>query len=243
MKSLFVILLSVSFVVSAQESSSLAAFRTNMNFKEMPENSNLSFKPSLQAPGKKNAGLAILYSVILAGMGELYAEGYSSGKYFTIAEAGLWLAYGGMRYYSDRQKDNYFSYAESYGGVKNMAAKNGDYYADIGNYLNINDFNDDMAKQGRFSKMYNTATHSWSWTSNNERKGYRELWTSSESWNNNIRFVVGGMILNRIASAINAVRLVSSYNKSIETSWNFYFDYNISQVAPANISLNFIKTF
>lgn len=243
MKSLIVIFLLSSFILSAQETGSLAEFKSSMKLKEMPDNGSTSMKLSLQAPGKKNVGLAILYSVLLPGMGELYAEGYASGKYFTIAEAGLWLAYGGMRYYSDRQKDNYFSYAESYGGVKNMSAKNGDYYADIGNYLNINDFNDDMAKQGRFNKMYNTATHSWNWTTNSERKSYRELWSSSESWNNNIRFVVGGMILNRIASAINAVRLVSSYNKSIETTWNFYFDYNISQAAPANISLNFVKNF
>ncbi|MCK7525624.1 MAG: hypothetical protein MZV64_52480 [Ignavibacteriales bacterium] len=38
-----------------------------------------------------------------------------------------------------------------------------------------------------------------------------------------IRFVVGGLILNRLISAINAARLVSSYNKRLEeeVSWNF----------------------
>ena len=34
---------------------------------------------------KKNLGLAILYSLLLPGMGELYTDAYSSGKYFTIA--------------------------------------------------------------------------------------------------------------------------------------------------------------
>jgi hypothetical protein len=192
---------------------------------------------------KKNAGLAILSSMLLPGMRELYAEGYESGKYFTIAEGALWLTFGGMKYYSMRQKDNYFSYAESYGGVKDMAGKDADYYANIGNYLNINDFNDDMAKQGQFSKMYNTNTHFWDWGTNNSRKSYREMWSSSENWNNNLRFVIGGMILNRLASAINAVRLTARYNKGVETSWNFWFDYNASETAYQNISLNFIKSF
>lgn len=243
MKRISILFVLLTFAVAAQGTGSLAALKAGINTSDGYSLSANSTELLPQSAEKKNAGMAILYSVLLPGMGELYAEGYESGKYFTIAEAALWITYGGMKYHSNRQKDNYFSYAESYGGVTNMAAKNSDYYADIGNYLNINDFNDDMARQGQFSKMYNLTTHFWNWNSNAERKSYRELWTSSESWNNNLRFVVGGMILNRIASAINAVRLVSRYNKNIETTWNFWFDYNLSQTAPANISLNFIKAF
>ncbi len=43
------------------------------------------------APSKKSVGLAAIYSLLLPGMGELYAEGFSSGKYFLIAEGVLWL--------------------------------------------------------------------------------------------------------------------------------------------------------
>jgi hypothetical protein len=35
---------------------------------------------------RKSPALAILYSILLPGMGELYAGDYSSGKYFTIAD-------------------------------------------------------------------------------------------------------------------------------------------------------------
>jgi hypothetical protein len=243
MRKFGVIFILFATVMFAQHPGSIAQLKSTVNLNDGYESKDETIKSIQFAPEKKKVGLAILYSVLLPGMGELYAEGFESGKYFTIAEAGLWLTMGGMKYYSERQKDNYFKYAESYGGVTNMEAKSGDYSADIGNYLNISDFNNDMAKQGRFEKMYNTSTHNWNWASNDDRKSYRELWVSSESWNNNIRFVVGGMILNRIASAINAVRLVSRYNKSIETTWNFYFDYNISQTAPANISINFVKIF
>lgn len=240
MKRISSFLILISFAVSAQVTGSMAALKAGIYSDDGYKATSVPNELLQAAPGKKNAGLAILYSVLLPGMGELYAEGYESGKYFTIAEAALWVTYGGMRYYSNRQRDNYFAYAESYGGVTNMGGKNGDFYADIGNYLNISDFNDDMARQGRFEKMYNLTTHFWSWNSNSDRKSYRELWTSSESWSNNLRFVVGGMILNRIASAINAVRLVSRYNRGVESSWNFWFDYDLAQ---GGVSLNFVKGF
>ena len=241
MKRISSFLILISFAVSAQVTGSMAALRAGIYSDDGYKATSVPNELLQAAPGKKNAGLAILYSLVLPGMGELYAEGYESGKYFTMAEAALWVTYGGMRYYSNRERDNYFAYAESYGGVTNMGGKNGDFYADIGNYLNISDFNDDMARQGRFEKMYSLSTHYWNWRSNSDRKSYRELWTSSESWSNNLRFVVGGMILNRIASAINAVRLVSRYNKGVETTWNFWFDFDIAK--GGGISLNFVKGF
>ncbi len=241
MKRISILLVLFSMVVSAQGDGSMAALKAGINPSDVFKVASTTNELLPAAASKKNAGLAILYSLVLPGMGELYAEGYESGKYFTMAEAALWITYGGMRYYSNRQRDNYYAYAESYGGVRDMGGKSGDFHADIGNYLNIDDFNDDMAKQGQFAKMYDPSTHYWNWRSNAERKGYRELWTSSESWGNNLRFVVGGMILNRIASAINAVRLVSRYNKGVETTWNFWFDYDLRQ--GGGISLNFVKGF
>lgn len=241
MKRVSIFLVLFSIVVSAQ--GSIAALKAGINSSDGFKVSSTTNELLPPTASRKSVGLAILYSVVLPGMGELYAEGYESGRYFTMAEAALWITYGGMKYYSNRQRESYFAYAESYGGVTNMAGKSGDFYADIGNYLNINDFNDDMAKQGQFGKMYDVSTHYWNWRDNAERRSYRELWTSSESWGNNLRFVVGGMILNRIASAINAVRLVSRYNRGVETSWNFWFDYDLADGAPANISLNFVKLF
>jgi hypothetical protein len=71
------------------------------------------------------------------------------------------------------------------------------------------------------------------------------MWNSSETANNNIRFVVGGLILNRIVSAINAARLVSSYNKSLEeeVSWNFSVGFMNQPNLPTSLSLNVQKSF
>lgn len=193
---------------------------------------------------KKKAGLAIIYSLLLPGMGELYAESYETGKYFTVAEGALWMVLLGMDYYAGWQKDNYMNYAVSFGNVNNTGDKSEDYYADIGNYRNIDQYNDDMARKRRFEDMYNPATHYWRWEANNYREEYRSSWLSSESAYNNIRFVAAAMLLNRLASVINAVRLVASYNDSIEeTAWNVYVGTGLEPNYEPKLTFNFRTNF
>ncbi len=193
---------------------------------------------------KKSAGLAILYSILLPGMGELYANSYSSGKYFTIAEGGLWGIYFGMNTYGNWLKDRYISYASSTGMV-NTQNKNGDYFATIGDYMSVDEYNNAMALQQSFDKMLDPSKFYWNWQTTANRKNYRNMWVSSEQEHNDLRFVVGALILNRIASAINAVRLVSEYNKrqSGELSWNISVDANTSATLPSTLYFNFQTTF
>jgi len=132
---------------------------------------------------KKNAGLAILYSLLLPGMGELYAESYSNGKYFTIAEAALWGMYLGINSYGNWQKDRYISFAASNGGV-NTDGKNDKYFATISEYLDIDQYNNTKALERRFDEMYNSTAYNWKWT-DEDRKRYRNMWVSSEQAFNN----------------------------------------------------------
>ena len=193
---------------------------------------------------KKNAGLAVLYSLLLPGMGELYAGSYSSGKYFTIAEGSLWGIYFGMNSYSNWLKNNYKSFA-AYNGSVNTSGKNADYYATIGQYMNIEEYNDAMNLERNFNAVYNTGEYYWKWNSPTDRKSYRNMWTGSEHVHNNLRFVVGALILNRLVSAINAVRLVSVYNKSEQTSlsWNLSVGIPAQYASPDGLALNFSAQF
>ena len=189
---------------------------------------------------KKNPGLAIIYSLLLPGMGELYADGYSSGKYFTIAEGALWGMFIGMNTYANWQKDRYKAYAVANGDVSSTG-KNDDFYATIGDYSNIDQYNEEKALNRDFSAMYNVETNYWNWPTTEQRKTYRGMWTSSEQTFNDIRFVVGAMIVNRIASAINAVRLVSAYNKNLDAdlSWNVSVGLQNKAELPTSLVLNF----
>jgi hypothetical protein len=205
------------------------------NLKSQPSDISIPVERS-----KKNPGLAIIYSLLLPGMGELYADGYSSGKYFTIAEGTLWGIFIGMNTYANWQKDRYIAYAETNGGI-NSSGKNADFYATIADYSNINEYNNEQALNRDFGALYNVETHYWSWPTTEQRKTYRGMWTSSEQTFNDIRFVVGALIVNRIASAINAVRLVSAYNKNLDTelSWDVSVGLQNKADLPTTLVLNF----
>lgn len=191
---------------------------------------------------KKNAGIAIIYSLLLPGMGELYADNYSSGKYFTIAEGSLWLTYIGINSYGGWQQDRYKSLAASRGGV-DIAGKNSDYFATISEYLSIDEYNDEQALNRNFEEMYDVNEYYWNWQNPDDRKSYRSMWVSSEQAYNNLRFVIGGLILNRVISAINAVRSVSAYNKRMsEASWNISVGFYPDSFNPG-LRVNFHTDF
>jgi TM2 domain-containing membrane protein YozV len=206
-----------------------------------PEQSQSLF--TYQEKEKKNPGLAVLYSLLLPGMGELYAGSYSSGKYFTIAEGALWLTYIGFNNYGNWQQERYKAFAASNGGVNN-AGKNADYYANISEYRTIYDYNYQQALDRNYSQVYDVNKYYWNWTEQ-DRKTFRGMWSSSEGAFNDIRFVVGGLILNRILSVINAVRLVGAYNQNIEEdiSWKVSFGVSNHQTIPSGLTFNFQTQF
>lgn len=193
---------------------------------------------------KKKTGLAILYSALLPGMGELYAGGYSSGKYFTIADGILWGGLIGVNAYAKSRENNYKSFAQAYGSV-NVNGKDDKYFADIGNYLDIYQYNRRQELDRNFEDIYNEQTHYWKWSGQEQRSEYRAMWKSSEQWYNSSRFIIGALILNRIASIINAIRLVNAHNKNLkkELGWQIGFNYSNTIMRPNNVSMHFVTTF
>ncbi len=193
---------------------------------------------------KKNPALAILYSMLLPGMGELYAGNYASGQYFTIAEASFIGLYFGINSYGNWKKDNYQSFAGSSGGV-NPEGKSDEYYARIGEYKDIEQYNNLKALNREFDEMYDPALFYWKWQKDEDRENYRDMWLSSQHAYNNLRFVVGAMLLNRLVSTINAVRSVTAYNKSLENKneSGLYFNANPNPNSVSSFSVNFYTVF
>ena len=237
MNKIFVILFLLTLTAFPQTAKNMLSLKEEIKQNIISGSSNSL--PVEEEFNKKSVILAITYSILLPGMGELYAGNYSSGKYFTIAEGVFWGTYIGINTYSNWQKDRYHSFAASNGGV-NVAGKSDDYFGNIGIYTDINEYNDDKARNGEFSKMYNTELDYWKW-SGTDRKTYRAMWTSGEQSYNNLRFVVGALILNRVVSAINAGRIAAAYNKnaSQELGWNISAGVSNIATLPTGMVLNF----
>ena len=193
---------------------------------------------------KKSVGLGVIYSLLLPGMGELYADAYDIGKYFTIADGVLWGTFIGMNIYANCKENDYKSYAESRAGISNEN-KDENYYATISAYSDIESYNNEKALERNFEEMYDPDSFFWKWNTEAERESYRDMWTSSEQTKNDVRFIIGGLILNRVASAINAARLVTSYNNRLEEdlSWNFSVGFVNKPTLPTSLNFNFTTSF
>jgi hypothetical protein len=246
MKLFSLILLLSSAILYSQTETTKSIQELKYSVKESGTNLDaltVSINPYISSE-KKSVGLGIIYSLLLPGMGELYADAYNSGKYFTIADGLLWGTLIGMNAYSNWQEDNYKSYAATRAGVIHEN-KDEDYYANIGDYTSVYSYNDQKALGRNFDEMYDEQAYFWKWNTTDERRTYRDMWNSSETANNNIRFVVGGLILNRLISAINAARSVSSYNSRLEeeVSWNFSVGFMSQPNLPTSLTLNVQRSF
>ncbi len=235
MKKLLVFLFVLPVLLSSQ-TKSIIDFRTEAN-------QNVEFNlPEVEQKNqeKKSVGLAILYSLLLPGMGELYSGNYSAGKYFTIAEGVLWGSYLGTSYYSSYKKDNYMAFAKVNANVT-TSGKDNQFWGDIGNYSSIYIYNEEMDLNRNYDLLYDESSHFWEWNSISSRKEYRAMWVSSETAKNSLIFIAGGMVLNRIVSAINAVRLARNFNENLSTtqSYNINFTPTFFVDNSVGLSINF----
>lgn len=201
--------------------------------------------PDEGASAKKSTGLAAIYSLLLPGMGELYAGGFESGKYFLIAEGALWLTYATFEIYGNQIRDDARAFARAHAGV-NPAGKSDQYFVDIGNFINTSAYNEQQLRDHAIDKLYNDPADQWSWDSDPSRSTFRGQRIASDNMYNNRKFVVAAILINHVGSAINAVRAAISHNKALADAIG---DLNIRAEVmggwsnPHGITLTLTKTF
>jgi hypothetical protein len=168
-------------------------------------------------PERKSPALAAVYSLLLPGMGEWYAGGFSSsGKWFLMAEGALWITYGAFTAQGASQREDARTYAVSRAGIS-PDGKDDQFYVDIGNFLTTEEYNDKQLRDRQPELLYSRAAgEGWTWDSDAARSAYKEERLSGERSYNNRKFVVAAIIVNHIASAINAARAAVAHNSELD---------------------------
>ncbi|HOH08377.1 MAG: hypothetical protein BWY77_01246 [bacterium ADurb.Bin431] len=174
---------------------------------------------------EKSRGKALMLSFLLPGLGEHYAGAGTKAKIFLGTEISLWLGYAGFLTWSDWRHDEMESYAARHAGV-NPAGKSDTYYANIGNYDTIQQYNEAKLRQRNLNDYYRDldAWH-WEWDSAANRERFDQLRISSDKARNRGTFVLGAILANHLISAIDAVWSVNRYNDSqaSRVEWNLQF--------------------
>ena len=86
--------------------------------------------------------------------------------------------------------------------------KNRQYWIDIGNYSSIDQFNEEHLRWRDFNAIYEKDNNwNWLWDNDQNRIFFEKMRIKGDTWKLRSSFLIGGMVLNHIISAIDALYL------------------------------------
>lgn len=220
MRLILMSIITVIAVSSVTAQTSLFRFRTELA--QSAVNSPSTFPNPVLTPEKKSPAVAVLYSLLLPGLGEWYAGRSDVGKYSLISEAGLWLTYYSLQRYGSWIRDDARQFAAVHAQAQ-ITGKNNQFFVDLGNFNDTYEYNDKKLIDRTPDRLYDVEKgFYWQWDTDENRKAYRALRVSSEKVFNNSQFVIGAVIVNHIISAVNAARLARNHNADLESELSLW---------------------
>jgi len=177
----------------------------------------------------------VVKSLVLPGWGEYSVDNQIRGRIFVLSETVLLLAILGSYSVSKRQDAEFRAYASEHAGISPIG-KDRQFWVDIGNYSSLLEFNEEHLRWRDFNALYeDNDTWTWAWDSNDNRERFENMRIASDSWMLRGSFFIGGVVLNHIVSAIDALYLskISNIKETVvSANYNPYTD-------KTGLSLNF----
>ena len=197
-----------------------------------------------QAQGEyKKRGTAFIRSLILPGAGERYLGKKSLAKTFLITEITLWAGYFAFKEYGKWIREDAIAFAATHSDAK-TDGKPSQFFVDIGNYRDIDEYNDAKQRMLQFEKVYTGEDYYWQWDEDLNRRKFENMRIASDQAINRSVFVLGGIFANHLLSAIDAVWQTHRYNKKITRNSEKKISINIqTNFKSGEIALNFKKLF
>jgi hypothetical protein len=191
----------------------------------------------------KNRGKAFIRSLILPGSGEHYLGKKTLAKAFLITEVTLWIGYVAFNEYGKWIRNDAYAFAATHSGAK-TDSKPSQFFVDIGNYGNVNEYNDAKQRMRQFEKVYSSEDYYWQWEDNQSRQKFENMRISSDQAINRSVFVLGGIFANHLLSAVDAVWQTHRHNKKLNQNSEKKVSINIeSDFKTGELSLNIQKLF
>lgn len=168
-------------------------------------------------PASKSGFLAVAFSAVLPGMGELYADRFDRGLYNLITDVVLWGGVIGFNAYGNSLQSDARLFAAQRAGA-DPVGKSDQFFSTIGNYQSLDEYNSDKLVRRELGSVYPAeaeAGYQWNWSSDADRSKYRDLRIQSDQMFNAVGFVALGLIANRVWSAIQSAFFVRRFNSRI----------------------------
>lgn len=207
--------------------------------RELLRQSEVDAAPNLRAePGEKNPKLAMLYSLLLPGLGEYYLGRTDRAKIFFVAEGAIWTSFAVFRIQGNHREDLYKEYAEINAGAGQR--DDDDFYRTIGNFIASDgpfSANEAVRRQARALFPDNPdrrdefladngyfGDDAWEWESEEFLARYKEMRTSSLDAFRRSNLSLGLLVANRLISVLDTGIIASRRSRDQKDqatlSWN-----------------------
>lgn len=182
-----------------------------------------------ERPKSKSKFLALGLSLLLPGAGQYYTENKTRMIIFGSAEFAIWSAFSGFRLYGGWKKGDYKSWAVYHAGA-DVNGKPDMFYEKLTYYDNLDEYNQ-LARvyDGDRAQLFPDGPNSgyyWNWDSEASQSHYRNLRNQSKTAFRRSLYVLGGAVINRVLSGIDAFRSAGSYDHEQEfgqAGWHLYY--------------------
>ncbi len=184
----------------------------------------------------KETRLTVMKSLLLPGWGE-HSLGYNNRGYlFNSTELASWLAFAAFKLYENQTRDDMKAFAADHAGI-NPSGKDNQYFTDIGNYMDIHEYNDQKRRYRQIDRIYTEDEKYWAWDAEKNKDKFDEMRINSRLAERNASLVISALVLNRLISVIDIATITKN---KVE---NPYLDDIDATVEPGNnqmtMSLNF----
>jgi hypothetical protein len=222
-----IMVLVAAFGISA-EAQTISQLMASESMRQRDELNIPSFlEPEKDTGPHKSKFLALGLSMILPGAGQYYTEDKKKMAIFGSVEAAIWTGFFGLRSYGAWKKEDYKAWAAFHAGA-DVNGKSDLFYEKLTYYDNINEYNQ-LAPlyDGDQAVLFDPdGGYYWNWDTTANRDRFRNLRNQSKSAYRRSIFLLGGALINRILSGIDAYRSANAYGPDSEfgqRGWRIYY--------------------
>ncbi|MFH1010537.1 MAG: hypothetical protein V1784_04805, partial [bacterium] len=162
-------------------------------------------------------------SLVVPGWGQWRAGHKRSATYIALGELTFFGGMYAFHNYGTAKRSDYKAYAAQYAGVEGDHPH--EFYVDVGNWDRVEDYNEQRLKDREFDRLYTSSLDRWEWDSYEHRIRMKKIRVQSDKALNAVYYLVGGIALNHIASAIHAGRTAPAKKEvsSASSGWHLFF--------------------
>ncbi len=190
--------------------------------------------------GEKSKGKALLYSLLLPGLGDYYLGSKDRAKVFFVTEAAIWTSFIVFEVQGHLRENGYKDYAAAYAGVSGTNHSQ-DYYRLLTEFNSSNDYEEYIKQDGRYILYPNVDREAldsyfltervsdfepWQWSSDEKRYEYRSIRKGSRLARRRAMYSIASAVANRIVSFIFTLKTAKSLDSGkVSQKGGFFLEF------------------